>query len=77
MYLLISSVRLLRRFVIDHSAHLANETVAWLHIIMISVFFTAAMVNNFTFMYAHVETLNSSKQMSDYTNLIMFGKLVK
>lgn len=39
IYLLISSVRLLRRFVIDHSSHEANERTAWMHVVMIVFIF--------------------------------------
>ena len=57
MYLIISSVKLLRRFVIDHSSHGANEKTAWLHFFMIAFIFIGSLFLNFTQLVAHIASV--------------------
>ena len=57
IYLLISSVRLLRRFVIDHSSHEANERTAWMHVVMIALIFLGSFFESATQVIVHMLSL--------------------
>ena len=48
IYLLLSSVYLLRRFVIDQNTHHSNQSKSLLHLIMIITFFIANTIKNAT-----------------------------
>ena len=60
IYLLISSVRLLRRFVIDHSSHDANERTAWMHVVMIALIFLGSFFESATQVIVHMLSLQES-----------------
>ena len=66
MYLIGSSVKLLRRFVIDHSSHHANERTAWLHIGMICFVFGGSLFYNGTQIVAHIASVQKSEHLDDF-----------
>ena len=77
MYLIGSSVKLLRRFVIDHSSHNANERTAWLHIFMICFVFGGGLFYNCTQIVAHIASVQSSEHLDDFDKIIRIGSIIK
>ena len=77
MYLIGSSVKLLRRFVIDHSSHEANEKIACLHIFMIGFVFGGSLFYNITQIVAHIAIVHKGKTLDDFNRIVCIGSLIK
>ena len=77
IYMLCSSIKLLRRFVLDHSTHHSNEKAAWMHIILIALIFCGSTFFNLTTLWAHISSLQDDKTVTDFKRIILIGRMTK
>ena len=77
LYLLWSSVQLLRRFIKSHSEQGSNEKTACLHIVMILSLFTSSIICNILLLIAHGKSYGKKDTSLADFDLVYLAKFIK